>query len=152
MRVNEHTGEINTESRKELSDRYFGGMEFYGQDNMGMITLMSRLQHQVENGFTPKTAEYYIKVLNDMKALMIEDNKKKKKELETTKISIVENNNLYFLSYWIDVKNFGYSTGTKNMDVLNTNLKDAINTIKKFQETETITIKLSEKEQIELDK
>jgi hypothetical protein len=79
MRTNQHTGEQNTENRTELAQRYFtmfgegiGGV--YKEGNMGIITLLSDLQEEIAmNIKSPRKAEHYRVILNDIKCILIKD-------------------------------------------------------------------------------
>jgi hypothetical protein len=80
MRENKHTGEKNCESRDELAQRYFdtfgdGIKSVYAEGNMGIITLLSDLQHQMEIGFSPEQKEYWRVILNDIKCILIKEDR-----------------------------------------------------------------------------
>ena len=67
------TNEQVCQTREELAKRYFimfgeGVESVYSKGNMGIVTLLSDLQHAFPN-------EYWNKVLNDIKCILITDNK-----------------------------------------------------------------------------
>lgn len=63
------TGEQICETRKELSEKYFDGFSAYELGNLGIISLLSDLQHVVNN-------EHYRQVLNDIKCILRTDERK----------------------------------------------------------------------------
>ena len=77
MITNKHTGEQNTETRKELAARYFGGLEMvYGEGNMGIVSLLSDVQETIARSErNPQTAEHYRVILNDIKCILIRDDR-----------------------------------------------------------------------------
>ena len=78
MKTNKQTGEKNTETRKEFAERYFPGVELaYGQGNLGMVTVLSDLQHQIGFGFDGATMEHYRVALNDIKCILIGEDRSK---------------------------------------------------------------------------
>jgi hypothetical protein len=82
MKIHETTGKQYCESREELAQRYFntfgeGIGSVYAQGNMGIVTLLSDLQHQIEFGFGAKEKEYWRELLNDVKCVLIQEDVKK---------------------------------------------------------------------------
>jgi len=60
------------ESREELGKKYFGSLaEIYAKNNMGIVTLLSDVQHNLSE-------QYWIDVLNDIKAVLITDIKEER--------------------------------------------------------------------------
>jgi hypothetical protein len=53
-------------TRQELADRYFSGMDIYAKDNLGIISLLSDLQHIISD-------KHYIQILNDIKCILVMD-------------------------------------------------------------------------------
>lgn len=87
MRQNKYTSEKNTETRKELAERYFGsltaigeqiGNDIYGDTNMGIISLLSDLQHHIVCGFNKDESEHYRVILNDIKCVLVQDDDARK--------------------------------------------------------------------------
>lgn len=81
MKTIKATGEPICESRQEIAGQYFntfgdGISSVYAKGNMGIVTLLSDLQHQIELGFTAGEKEYWRKVLNNIKSVLIEDDRK----------------------------------------------------------------------------
>lgn len=58
-------------TRKELADKYFDGMDVYEEGNMGIVSLLSDVQHMISD-------KHYIEILNDIKSILITDAKKVK--------------------------------------------------------------------------
>lgn len=58
-------------TRADLCNKYFSGLPAYGNGNLSLVTLLSDVQH----GFSGDP-EHYIEVLNDVKAVLINDHKK----------------------------------------------------------------------------
>ena len=73
------TGEAVAENRQELSQKYFGGWggveSVYARGNLGIVSLLSDLQEQINCGFNTGSAEHYRQILNDIKSILIEDSK-----------------------------------------------------------------------------
>ena len=82
MKTNKQTGEQYCENRKELAEKYFDGFEAYANGNIGIVTLFSDLQHEVACGFTKESAEHYRQILNDVKCILIEEDKKNRPEAD----------------------------------------------------------------------
>jgi len=90
MIANKHTGETNCQNRDELAMRYFNMMEHktieenligqqYAKGNMGIVTLLSDLQHVLAFGnIDAGTAEHYRIALNDIKCVLINDTQRQK--------------------------------------------------------------------------
>lgn len=147
MRTNKITGEKNTETRRELAERYFSTLcnepyekdiiaQQYGKDNMGIITLLSDLQQTMEfwkNSLPEKAyrdnVEYYRVVLNDIKLILMRDARQREEERKVARIEITEVGNEYFVNYYKDDKNFGFNEGTKNVNQILKNVEDAIKTL-----------------------
>jgi hypothetical protein len=75
MKTNKTTGEQNTETRMELAQKYFEGSEHcYGNGNIGIISLLSDLQHELEYSSNPIfVKEHYRIIINDIKLILIHD-------------------------------------------------------------------------------
>ena len=56
-----------TSTRKELCDKYFQGFDAYEKGNMGIISLLSDIQHM-------HSCEYSNQILNDIKCVLKNDN------------------------------------------------------------------------------
>lgn len=61
-----------TKNRKDLAEKYFHCMKEYEEHNMGIITLLSDLQHQYTSG-KDKQSQYWNAVVNDIKSILIQD-------------------------------------------------------------------------------
>lgn len=59
-------------TRQELTDKYFDGLPVYEERNMGLVSLLSDLQHMYTSG-NDKQSEYWNTILNDIKSILIED-------------------------------------------------------------------------------
>jgi hypothetical protein len=69
------TDEQVCENREDLAEKYFDGITGeYAKSNMGIITLLSDLQHEI-TALRPDIAEHYRQILNDIKLILIKDNK-----------------------------------------------------------------------------
>ena len=79
MKVIEQTGESICDTREELAQRYFMGMDVYGKSNLGIVSLLSDVQHALGTQ-NPDTLEHYRQLLNDIKCVLIEDMKRATKE------------------------------------------------------------------------
>ena len=93
MKTNIHTNEQNTQTRQELAMRYFGAVDDipfdqnyivqrYAEGNLGLVALLSDLQEfinmEVKGGQADK--EHYRVIINDIKCILINDLKPKKKD------------------------------------------------------------------------
>ena len=84
MKTIKQTGEAICSKREELVEKYFGGMNVYAEGNMGLVTLLSDLQHEIQALPNKGAAEHYRQILNDIKCILIEDVRatREKKEAE----------------------------------------------------------------------
>jgi asparagine synthetase A len=86
MKTHQNTGEQFTENRKELSQEYFDSLNsVYEIGNMGIVTLLSDLQHQIAVGFKDqREKDYWNRILNNIKCVLIQDDRTKEmmKELK----------------------------------------------------------------------
>jgi len=82
MKTIKATGEQVAETRQELANKYFdigtgqGGLGIYAVGNLGIITLLSDLQEEISRS-NIGSREHYRQILNDIKCILIEDEKKK---------------------------------------------------------------------------
>jgi len=91
MKNNVHTNEQNTQTRKELAMRYFGAVDDipfdqnyivqrYAEGNLGLVALLSDVQEFINNEVkNPIDKEHYRVIVNDIKCVLINDLKPKKK-------------------------------------------------------------------------
>ena len=63
-------GEQICTTRKELAEKYFH-LPFYEKGNMGMISLLSDVQHVVS--YLEIDEEHYRQILNDIKSILSQD-------------------------------------------------------------------------------
>ena len=74
------TGEQVCETRKEFAEKYFNfvsSIQQYSQGNMGIVSVLSDLQHEVESHLPAGTKEHYRQILNDIKCILIKDDEMK---------------------------------------------------------------------------
>jgi len=94
VKTHKGTGKKYCENRKELADKYFNitgatGLNVYAEGSLGIVTLLSDLQHMVARGFNAQEKEYWREVMNDIKCILIEDSKKEPELLEALKTMLV---------------------------------------------------------------
>ena len=82
MKTNKQSGEKYTENREELAEKYFEGFSAYKTGNLGVIGLLSDLQHEVLYSDI-KLKEHYRQILNDIKCILITDEQKTNPNLIT---------------------------------------------------------------------
>ena len=96
MKANKQTGEQYTKNVAELANKYFNTtgdtpitLNTYAEGNMGIITLLSDLQHSIEatgnfaGDTSGKLKEYWRCILNDIKCILIEEDKKNRPNVNT---------------------------------------------------------------------
>ena len=81
MKTIQATGEQVTQTRAELVKKYFtfeSSIKQYSEGNMGIISLLSDLQELLSMGWAidKENREHYRQILNDIKCILIEDEKK----------------------------------------------------------------------------
>ena len=87
MKTTKQTGEQSCENRSELAKKYFdtfgdGIKSVYAEGNMGIVTLLSDLQHEVDFNFENRgKAEYWRCILNDIKCILINEERKAEDEI-----------------------------------------------------------------------
>jgi hypothetical protein len=86
------SGESFTENRKELANEYFhigDGTDgvlpnIYAQGNMGIVSLLSDLQEQIQLGFKDgRETKYWNRVLNNIKCVLITEDRQLEKVQST---------------------------------------------------------------------
>jgi hypothetical protein len=82
MKTNKNTGEQNTETRQELNQKYFGNSKTYQEGNLGMISLMSDIQEMINLYFPKGSKEHYRIILNDLKLILIQEDRVRNDEVE----------------------------------------------------------------------
>lgn len=83
MKTIKTTGESVCENREELCKKYFDGLKVYSENNMGIVTLLSDTQELLAMSVrNKKEAEHYRQILNDIKCVLIEDNKKRSSKID----------------------------------------------------------------------
>ena len=79
MTTIKETGEQVMETREELAQKYFntfgdGIKSVYAKGNMGIVTLLSDLQTEMAMGVSGQNIDYWRRILNDIKCILIKDN------------------------------------------------------------------------------
>ena len=124
MVTNQATGKQYCENRREIAQKYFnmfgdGISGVYAKGNMGILTLISDTQHKLKE-------QYWIEILNDIKAVLIQDDQKSEDRKEVT---ITMNNGKFYVNYYKDEKNFGMNEGTEDLAQVLKNVESGLNII-----------------------